>query len=279
MRLSFVRLLLMLASLLSAVLSNADRASAAKLDEPVPNLVDVSFLDLVRQLVPDLSSNGTAYEGHRLIDMPDIAGPSHTIPPDKISLSDVVALNVASDGKERLLLLIDVGRQAESGEGFAVLALYDLAGKLLDAANVAFDRHTSFRDPARLSLGDGKDAMIITSSHFNSSQAYVTTALILIRNDQLELIDDILTFDELFCSFTRTQVPSFRAVDRGGRTYSGIEATVVETTTLTGQSCEGEETPAPEKRAIFTTYQWSGTRFVPDSDALDRLAEENRTRF
>lgn len=282
MRLSFARLVLMLVALVSTtVLSNAETVSYPKLGASVPALQDVTYLDLVRQLVPDIASNGTAYEGHRLIDMPNIAGPSDARPPDTISLADVAALNVASDGKERQLLLIDLGRQADSAEGFAVLALYDLAGipKLLDAANVAYDRDTSFHGPGRLSLGDGKDAVMTMSSHFNSNQAYVTTVLILVRNDRLELIDSIFTFDEQFCSFTRTQEPSFRSVDRGGKTYSGIEAAVVETTTLTGRDCEDEETPPPGKRAISTTYRWGGDGFVPDSDALDKLEAENRTRF
>jgi hypothetical protein len=277
---SFVRLVFLLVALASTTaLSNAQNASSFELEAAVPAIQDVTYLDLVRQIIPDLEPDGRAYEGHRLVAIPNIAGPSDSQPPATISLSSVAALDVASDGKERLLLLVDLGRQSDSAEGFAVLALYDLAGSLLSAANVAYDRDTSFREPARLSLGDGNDAVITVSSHFNSSQSYVTTVLILVRNDRLELIDSVFTFSEQSCSFIRTQEPSFRAVDRGGKTYSGIEAAVVETTTLTGQDCEGEEPPLPGKRAISTTYQWGGTGFVPDSDALGRLAEENSTRF
>lgn len=261
--------------------SEAQDVSFPEVGASVRGVEGITYFDLLRQLVPDLAPNGTAYEGHDLIDMRDIAGPSDAERPATISLYNVKALDVASDGKERLLLLADLGQQVDSAEGFAVLALYDLAGapKLVDAANVAYDRSTYFGDPGRLSLGEGKDAVVTMSTHFNSNQAYVTTLLILIRNDRLELIDSIFTFDEQLCSFTRRQEPSLRAIDRGGNTYGGIEVTVTETTALTGRSCESETTPEPGTRTISATYRWDGERFVASSDALDRLAEENAERF
>lgn len=282
MRMVLVRLALAFLLLVPMTrLSNAQGVSFPELDASVRGLEGITYLELVRQLIPNLALNGSAYQGHDLIDMRNIAGPSDTERPSTISLSNVAALDVASDGKERLLLLVDLGQQAASAEGFAVLALYDLAGvpKLVDAANVAYDQNTYFRDPGRLPLGQGKDAVVTISTHFNSNQAYVTTVLILIRNDRLELIDSIFTFDEKLCSFTRTQEPSLRAIDRDGNTYGGIEVAVNETTALTGQNCEGEKTPEPGIRTISTTYRWDGERFVAASDALGKLAEENAERF
>ena len=122
----------------------------------------------------------------------------------------------ASDGHDRLLLLLDLGDAADSANGFAVLALYDLssARRLLDAANVAYDRSTYFRDRPTLAVSGDTDAVITMSMHFNSSQSYVTTALILPRDDRLELIDTIFTFDEKLCAFKREQVPSFKVTAR-----------------------------------------------------------------
>lgn len=262
-------------------LSNAQGVSFPELDASVLGLEGVIYLDLVRQLIPDLALNGTVYEGHDVIEVRNLAGPGGTKPPATINLYNVATLDVASDGKERRLLLVDLGQASDSAEGFAILALYDLAGapKLVDAANVAYDRNTSFGDPGRLPLGEGKDAVITMSTHFNSGQGYVTTVLILIRNDRLELIDSIFTFDEKFCSFTRVQQPSLRRVDRGGKTYGGIEVTVNETTASTGQDCEGEKAPEPGTRTIAATYRWDGERFAADSDALGKLAEENAERF
>ena len=47
--------------------------------------------------------------------------------------------------------------------------------RLLDAANVGYDRSTYFRDPAALAVAEGTDAVVTMSTHFNSSQGYVTT--------------------------------------------------------------------------------------------------------
>ena len=107
---------------------------------------------------------------------------------------------------------------ADSANGFAVLALYDLSSgqRLLDAANVAYDRSTYFRNGASLAISGDTEAVVTISTHFNSSQGYVTTALILPRDDRLELIDTIFTFDEMLCEFRREQVPSFKVIGAAG---------------------------------------------------------------
>ena len=178
-----------------------------------------------------------------------------------------------------MLLLLDFGDAADSANGFAVLALYDLSSgqRLLDAANVAYDRSTYFRDGASLAISGDTDAVVTMSTHFNSSQGYVTTALILPRGDRLELIDTIFTFDESLCEFRREQVPSFKVIGAAGGRFAPIEATVTETTTPSDESC-GAKKPEPATRTITVTYKWddAASRYAPDSDALEKLAVENQ---
>ena len=151
---------------------------------------------------------------------------------------------------------------------------------LLDAADVGYDRSSYFRDPATLAVAEGTDAIVTMSTHFNSSQGYVTSALILPRNDRFELIDTVFTFDEKTCAFERAQVPSSRFLPQARGGFAPIEATVTETTTPGEPDC-GDEVPEPATRTITVTYKWddAASRYVPDSDAFDKLAAEDEKRF
>ena len=171
--------------------------------------------------------------------------------------------------------------KGDSAEGYAVLALYDITGKpaLLDAVNVAVDRSTSFREPGKLSVDAGDDVLITTSTHFNSSQGYVITLLIMIRNDKFELIDMIYTFDENLCAYRRQQEPAFQTI-ADGQPRNAIQVTVTDATLPSEESCD-ETPPAAVSTAISVTYHWdkAAARYVKDSDALDKLAGENAKRF
>lgn len=279
-----LRAFLVLLVVLCFSAARADNVTFPDLGETVPGTDGVTYLDLARQVVSDIAAKDGGYEGHTVIDVRHIAGDAmQSAPPETISLFNVAALPVRSDGKDRLLLLLDLGQGADFAEGFAVLALYSLAGapKLVDAANVGFDRNSYFFGEGRLSLGEGKDVALTTSMHFNSNQDYVTTALVLVRNDRLQLVDTVFTFSDRSCSFESEQMPEFSMGDRDGRTYSDIVATVTETIKTTGETCDGEEKLGEGTRQITVTYHWdeASSRFVADSNAFEVLAKENESRF
>ena len=166
-----------------------------------------------------------------------------------------------------------------------MLALFDVAGepRLLDAATIAFNRWTSFAEPARLPVGTGEDLLVTRSTHFNSSQGYATTALILAHDDRLELVDTISTFDDRACGFERQQRLGIRhGAERPlSDIVSHIVAVVTELTAVSGEDCGDATVPQPGTRTIAVTYRWDvgERRYVPDSDAFDALASENESRF
>lgn len=180
-----------------------------------------------------------------------------------------------------MALLLDLGLSDDDVSDIVVLAVFDMADepRLLDAANVAFDRHTSFVDPARLPVGAGDDLLATRSTHFNSSQEYAATALILLRDDRLELVDTIFTFGERGCAYRRAQRLDIR--QGAGEPFRDIAATMTERTEATADDCGSESAPAPETRKITVTYRWNAAaqRYLPDSDAFDVLARENEKRF
>lgn len=276
--LRFIRAFLLLPCLWTA--AGAQGVSFPDLGSTVPGHENTTYLDLARMVIPDLADKDGFYRGSMPIQMRHIEGPdSGGSPPEASGLSDTGVLAIKAGGKDRLAMLFDLGSSSDSAEGFAVLALYDLAGKprLLDAVNVAVDRSSYFRDPGKLAIGPNHDAIITLSTHFNSSQGYVSTPLILVRDDRFELIDMIYTFDESLCAYRRTQELAFQTI-ADGQPYATIKATVTDATVPNGESCDD---PAPEasSRDISVTYHWDGTAYIKGSDALDKLAGENANRF
>lgn len=277
---------LMFACLLLPSLWTAAHAQVAgfpELNNTVPGHQDVTYFDLARMVIPDLKAGANGfYDGSAPIEMRDILGGGDGgSPPDANSLSNAAVLAVKSAGKDRLAMLFDLGQSQDSAEGFAVLALYDLTGKprLLDAANVAVDRNTSFREPGKVSISAGDDAVVTTSTHFNSNQGYAGTMLIMIRNDRFYLIDAIYTFDENYCAYRRTQNLAFRSLG-GRKPFAPIKATVTDATVPSKESCD-EPPPKATTHDISVTYRWNKakSRYVRNSDAFEKLSAENEKRF
>src|SRR5262249_18888930 len=127
LRIFICRLLLVLPiALFAAAAARAESVTFPDLGEKVPGK-DVTYLDLARQVVPDIASADAIYQGQKVIDVRHIAGEEMTsAPPDTLSLFDAAVLPIQSDGKDRLLILYDLGQAEDSAEGFAVLALFSL---------------------------------------------------------------------------------------------------------------------------------------------------------
>lgn len=255
----------------------AEPVSFPGLTEPVAGRKDVTFADLVRLVAP-----GAVESGEGTIDVRHIAGDAWSDPgPEAMRLVKLAAVPARSGGRDRTVLLLDFGPAQDSASGFVVLALFDVTGepRLLDAADIAFDRWTAFAEPVRLPVGEGDDLLVTRSTHFNSSQGYATTALILLRGDRFALVDTISTFDDRACTFERTQRLGIR--QGTGTPFADIRATVSERTTVSAGQCGEATVPEPGTRDIAVTYRWdaAGERYSADSDAFDVLARENERRF
>jgi hypothetical protein len=272
---------LLLPSLWAAALAQA--VSFPELSSAVPGHQDITYFDLAKMVVPDLTAGDDGfYKGSAPIEMRDIlGGDDGGSPPETINLPNAAVLPIKSGGKDRLTMLFDLGQAQDSAEGFAVLALYDLTGKpkLLDAVNVGTDQSSYFRDPGKLAVSPGDDVLVTMSTHFNSNQGYVGTILILVRNDRFEPIDQISTFDENVCAYKRTQDLSFRTPG-GEKPYAAIKVTVTDATKPSGESCE-EPAPKAVSHDISVTYHWdkARSRYVRNSDAFEKLSAENAKRF
>lgn len=250
-------------------------------EDALPGHPGKTYLDLVRLIVPDMHEEGGAYRGTATVPMRHIGG-DEAESPEATSLRDVDILAVNSDGKPRLALFLTLGETPGAVESFSVLALYDVAGepKLLDAAAVGFDRFTSLYDQQRMPVSARNDVILTMSEHFNSSQGYVTTAMILVRGDRFELVDTIFTLDEKGCTYERAQTASYETTP-GAALFADIKASVADRITLTEYDCGEDPKPEPMSRTVTAIYRWDAAqeKYLPDSDALEKLQVENRERL
>jgi hypothetical protein len=256
-------------------------AGAADLGDAVPGHKNLTYFDLMRQVVPDLtlSDKGDA-TGHKTIPFAHIEGKDSKVDlPATINFASIEALPIPG---ERIILLADLGQAETSTAGANLLALFALTPSvnLLDVAEVGTDRFTGFRAGALQMLAPDTPLLLVDSSHFNSNQNYNSTEMIFIHGDRFRLIESVFTFRDSSCSYERTQEPSFTLLP-APRPYRAVQVSVHEAVKLTEQDCGGE-TPPPAKPTTYETiFHWDEAKqsFLPSSDALQRLLDEDQKRF
>lgn len=262
----------------------ADVENAAPLDLVIPGS-PVRYIDLARHFVPDLDGGDEGYSGSKLIDIRHLGGPDYANgDAETFGFYDVSHLMTRVDGKDRMLVLFDFAQTAPAAQGVAVLALYDVSGTrpdLLDAADVGFDASTYFFDQAVLPINAATNAVLMVSSHFNSSQSYATQSMILVRDDKFSLIDSITLLGERTCGVDRQQTIGYAADPGAGKPYAPIKVTVTDTASAIEEECADLKPAQLGTRQFRTSYVWNSqqARYIADSDALARLEKDNESRF
>ena len=242
---------------------------------------DVTYADLIRQIVPDFdAANGAKGQmlDLRRLDSGDVEQAS--LAPFKISSVPVVLFDDA--GEPRLLMLLGLGMAVDSPEGLAIAALFDgnAPYALMDAANVALDRLTGFAKPGHLVSPTGQDVFVIYSEHFNSNQTYGFHTLMTADGGKLAAIDTVSTFDERLCAGETKQIARFAFGD-GPAGAEPILATVEIESIPSGGDCGESATLDASKRTIAVTYSRDAATgaYTADSDAFERLGQENEQRY
>jgi hypothetical protein len=256
-------------------------AGAAVADTTLPEVSDVvpghpgvTYGDLLERAIPKAPVKplrhlaGKAFEGE---------------PPDPLAANGFEAVRVKAGGRDRIVLLIDLGEDPDRAQGAALMALFDdgPTPRLLDEADVGVDKDTGFNDPTRLSLGPGDDALITLSEHSNSNQAYVGRLLVFVRGDKLQLIDDVSTFQDQGCGWRRDETPTFTTRPDPGRAYRRVDVVIREVLKRTDEDCGDDKVPRAYARAWRGAWRWDASRgaFKSTSADLDRLDTLNEARF
>lgn len=278
------------AAMLLVLFVGVGAAPAADVENSMPNDLVIQgaparYVDLARHFVPDLMGDEDGYTGKRIIDVRHLGGPDFANgDATTFAFYDVAHVMTKVDGRDRLLVLFDFSQASAAAQGVAILALYDVSGtrpELLDAADVGFDASTSFFDQALLAVGAGDNIVLTMSSHFNASQTYATQSMIMIRNDRLSLIDSLTLLGERNCGYDRQQTIAYAADPARGNPYAPIQVTVTDTTSAIEEECADLKQIRLGTSLVKARYLWNATqnRYLPDSDALDRLQKDNESRF
>ena len=273
-------------ALLALSAPSAAPAAVVDLRAVVPGHGAVTYLDLLKQAIPDLADNAAdkQVEGHLAKSLRHIAGDANGgDPPDPIVIGLVEAVRIHSGGHPRLAILADLGHTDDRVAGTSLLALFDDAPTphLLDAVDVAMDRDTSFSEHERLPLGAGQEALITYSEHSNSSQTYGFHTLIFVRHDRLALLEQIFTLSSRECGWQRTEDPTFTVRPDPHSPYGQLEVAV--RVALKRDKTEDCDTPAPRPyvRTYRAAYRWDdgSQKFVTPSVQLKRLWKINQANF
>lgn len=256
------------------------QSTSVTLTDVVPGFANLTYLDLARTLVPDLTQVDGQYQGAVSMPLRNLAYPGERVAGFTVASYEGSALSFVSGGSARIALLLD----AESPEGnwSSVLAIFDPAAPTapIDVADVAIDQMTSFGEQATIRLGPDEEGLVIENSHFNSNQGYRDTAVIAMVDGALVQVASVFSFNENYCGMRREQLPHIAPVTTdGSEQWLPFSITVTETTIAT--ECDGGETATPGTRAVAATYAWSADsgRYERDSTALDDLLTETEARF
>jgi hypothetical protein len=270
-------------------LASAAKAADPVLTEPgdaVPGHPGVTYLDLLRQEIPDLAANAANkdIEGHLTRPLRHAAGKTYqSDPPDPVVVSYVDDLRIHAGGKPYIVVMADLGQAEDSAQDTALLALYDDAPtpRLVDAVDVGVDKDTGLDDHDLLPLGPGDDAVLTYSEHFNSDQSYQGRLLLFVRDGRFQLIAHIFTLSDRFCGYDRDEVPVLTTRPDAGSPYRQVDLVITETLKHTDEDCSDDVVPEPYTRSFHASYRWDAGKGQWDADeaGLARLDKENEARF
>jgi hypothetical protein len=239
--------------------ANAEAASVRVEPGAVVSLgSSMRYQDLAAALLPDMTGDGskgdlTPGKGIRHIGGADMLAYTVQTEPQSIARLDFV-----SPTGKRALILFDFGTAEDAAQSVAILGLYDLAGepKLLDAADVGYDRFTSFQAPEIAFAAPDAPVTFFRSSHLNAGEEYVQTSLVSLAGDRINLIDSIGTMNWNGCAWSIMSDLGFRA------TSGTIRATIhIRKTKLDGTGCEPNRIERRIKPGrIDGTYVWEASR-------------------
>lgn len=243
-----------------------------------------TYLDVVRKLMPDATSEATA---QKMIPLRSISQPRQ-----KTAITGAIKFAFEphwfnSDGKRLLMMSLNItANDANAGtpyEGEAVvLAVFEVDSdvRLLDALEIKTDRFTGFwNDRPLFQLNDRNDAFIVYSSHWNAGESYSQLDVLFVDEGRLKPIASQFLFETQGCGVTFTQKPTFRAIPVAGRKYPDVSIRVKLTKERDEASCD--RLTRGYTKYYQGRYFWNAVkrRYEGGSRELDALARFNEKRI
>lgn len=257
---------------------SAGAAAVNDLSEAVPDLPGKTWLDLLRQVFADLAPSdkyATPGSATQMIELRSIGvgDESWVGCGDRIELESVDAQTFRIDGEQRVIVSASM-----SDDCVGLIALFDGAGKLLDAVNVKGDQHVSFAGDYIRPLGPDGALVIVSNWHDNSSQSYESTSLILAAKTGFVAIGDVLAFGSRSCRDQFTEETVTRTAP--AKPMARIDVEVKRRAQKFAADCTTKR--GRETLQVFTgSWRWNAGRgaYQPHTAQLDALAKANAKDF
>jgi hypothetical protein len=248
---------------------------AQSIADPVPGHGEVTYFDLMKQVVPDLTLSDDGATGHLPDGIEHIDGPDGTgETPEVVTIDTISVETVKADGRDMLWVLADLG-EGGNIRTYTLLAVFDASPspKLLDAKEVDVLDFTGFVD-GPFAISADNEAMMVGSEHFNSSQNYQQRTLAHIYKGKLQVIADFLLFGTRGCEEWTTEELTVGA-DESYTDYWMIDATILRKRALAGQECEDPLDSDWRHREFMATYVWDSSeeRYVAARNDFEDLAK------
>ena len=240
-------------------------------------------------LLPDLkfdSKDSTSATAHRTIPIRHIANNETESLKGNLTVSDFEERRIISDGRQILLLKLDLpaagANEGTPYEGEAtLLAAFNLepTPRVLDVVDIKTDRFTGFwEDQPVLELNSQNAAVVVHSSHWNAGESYDDLRLLFLDEERFRTGASIFLLNTQGCGTTVKEKPRFRVLP-DQRKYPSIIVRVTVRKEPDTEEC-GRKTPGFTKyyQGLFYWNRVKGA-YESNSRQLSTLDKFNRERL
>ena len=243
----------------------------------------ISYADLVALAVPGARLSGETIEVERDVALRHIDGAEFSVPLSApVAVSELEAAALMLEGRPHLALLIGLAEGDGSIGPVTGLALFDVSGapKLIDVADVGFDRLVSFTEPASLAVGGGNELLLISNQHLNAGQFYDAVGILEVEHGKLALVDTVLMLSDQGCAGSRTQSIQY-GTDGEAAERAPVQISVTDRIEGPTEDCEDATPFEPSETVYSVTYgwDWAAGRYVAAGDGWAALDAVNEGRF
>jgi len=255
-----------------------------KSDDVVSGHPGLTYLDLVRELAPDLALNRSdgQIEGHSKTLPRHLGGGADDDAPDPLVLGFMQARRVRVAGRPRIALIADLGQPPDQVATATVLLLFDDAPRprLLDAAQVSSAEDTEF-DNALLRLSPGDDAVVVYNEHSDADLSLGSYTIVSLTGDRLGMIDRFPVSSERACGWSDIETTTFTTAPDPGRPYRRIDVAVSADFKRAPDDCGSSPIPKGRSGVYRAAFRWrpAHRRFEAIFDGLKRLEAVDRAIF
>ena len=282
-------LLALLSVLLPTTFSAADEYPLqSDINTSVPGHSGMVYLNLLRQLVPDLEPNETIARGSLTAPVRHVLGSLSgsgrmTNFPDRITIGSFQTGAGFFEGEARMLILASLS-SANAHEAPTLLITYsdNDKPKLADVADVALSETVRFGTPQPVTIGPKDQLVVATSQRNDGDVTELTDVMMFMHHGKFESFGIVARTEKVGCGFEWTQ-PIAIAAQKPSTPgpYDDIKVTITDTGALIENGCSQSWGVPPFAKSYSALFQWDPAHdeFVADMSELDSLKAISDARF